>query len=127
MAKKFNNEDRLEIVSGSFFEDALPNADAYFLKNILHAFDDETCVQLLKSVNQSMIGKGKILIIEAVIQENNKTGFGKMFDLQMLLGTERGKERTEKEYSSIFEKAGFNLNKVVKTVSPFSVIEGLKT
>jgi hypothetical protein len=126
LAKRFQNENRLRIISGSFFKDKIPEADAYLLKNILHAFDDETSVQLLKSINRSMSGKGKVLIIEAVISEDNKTGFGKISDLQMLLGTEMGKERTQEEYRSILEKAGFKLNKLVKTVSPFSIVEGIK-
>ena len=127
LAEKFGVDNRVEILAGSFFKDKLPAADAYFLKNILHAFDDKTCIQILKSIHQSINGKGKILVIEAIINEDNKAGFGKMLDLQMLIGTERGKERTEKEYRFIFEKAGFKLNKAVKTISPFSVIEGLKT
>jgi hypothetical protein len=50
-----------------------------------------------------------------------------MFDLEMLLGTENGKERTEEEYRKLFEQAGFHMTRIVKTVSPFSVIEGQKT
>ena len=126
IVKKFGLEDRVQIVPGSFFEHTIPKADSYLLKNILHAFDDETCIQLLKSIGKSIIGKGKILLVETVIGEDNKAAFGKMLDLQMLIATERGKERTETEFSNIFEAAGFKLSRVVKTVSPFCVIEGIK-
>jgi len=123
-AKKFGVENRVQIVSGSFFDTEIPAADTYILKNILHVFDDETCIRLLKSIREAMNGKGKILVVEAVISEDNKAAFGKMFDLQMLIGSERGKERTENEFRNIFMQAGFNLSRVVKTVSPLSVIEG---
>ena len=126
MVKDFGLEDRIKIVEGSFFETALPTADTYLMKNILHAFDDEICIQLLKLLGKFMIGKGKILLVEAVIENNNKEAFGKMLDLQMLIGTENGRERTEAEFSRLFEAAGFRLNRVVKTVSPFCVIEGIK-
>ena len=126
MADKFKVQERVKIISGSFFESGLPKADAYLMKNILHAFDDETCVSLLRSIGKAMNTTGKILIIEAVINEDNKPAFGKLFDLQMLIGSENGKERTENEFRSIFKKAGFKLHKVVKTVSPFSIIEGVK-
>ncbi len=126
MVESFNLVNRIQIVPGSFFESDLPKADAYLMKNILHAFNDETCIRLLESIGKSMIGKGKILLVETVIGEDNKAEFGKMFDLQMLIGTEKGKERTEAEFGTIFGAAGFRLSRVVKTVSPFCVIEGVK-
>jgi len=126
MVEKFDLTERIQIIPGSFFENSLPGADAYLMKNILHAFDDKTCIQLLESIGKSMLGSGKILLIETVISEDNKVAFGKMLDLQMLIGTEKGKERTENEFRNIFETAGFRLNRVVKTVSPFCIIEGVK-
>lgn len=126
MLERFSVADRVQVVPGSFFEDQIPNADAYLLKNILHAFDDETCVDLLKNIHASMNGHGKILVIETVIGEDNKAAFGKMFDLQMMIATESGKERTAAEFRHIFELAGFKLSRVVKTVSPFCIVEGLK-
>ncbi len=126
LAEEFGVENRLQIIPGSFFKDDLPNSDAYLLKNILHAFDDATCISLLKLIHRTMTEKGKILVIETVIGEDNKYEFGKMFDLQMLIGTENGKERTRNEFRNIFEAAGFRLNRVIKTVSPFCIVEGEK-
>ncbi len=126
LAKDYDVEKRVQIIPGSFFKDKLPVSDAYLLKNILHAFDDETCTTLLKKVHNALDQKGKILVIETVIGEDNKYEFGKMFDLQMLIGTENGKERTKNEFRSIFETAGFRLNRVIKTVSPFCIVEGVK-
>ncbi len=126
MVQRFGVEDRVKIVPGDFFETTLPKANAYLLKNILHAFDDEACIGLLQSISNEMKGKGKILVIETVISEDNKAGFGKLFDLQMLIVTENGKERTAREFRNIFEFAGFKLTRVVKTVSPFNIIEGVK-
>ena len=125
-AKKFGVENKVQIIPGSFLNTKIPVADTYILKNILHLFDDETSIRLLKSIRESMNGKGKILVVEAVISKDNKPAFGKIFDLQMLIGTEDGKERTETEFRDIFIQAGFNLSRVVKTVSPLCVIEGRK-
>ena len=126
MIKAFKLEDRISVIPGSFFDAKLPEANTYLMKNILHAFEDEVCVQLLESIGKSMIGKGKVLLVETVINNDNKAAFGKMLDLQMLIGTENGKERTEAEFKTIFEAAGFRLNRVVKTVSPFCIVEGVK-
>lgn len=126
LAKDYGLEKRVQIIPGSFFRDNLPDSDAYLLKNILHAFDDKNCITLLKSIHKSLNKKGRILVIETVIGEDNKYEFGKMFDLQMLIGTENGKERTKDEFRHIFEASGFRLNQIIKTVSPFCIIEGVK-
>jgi len=126
LAEEYGVKDRVDIIPGNFFDTDIPVADAYLLKNILHIFDDETCVQLLKKIGRVIPEDGKILILETVIQPDNKPHFGKMFDLEMLLGTENGKERTKKEYEKLFEQAGFKISRIVKTVSPFSIIEGKK-
>ena len=127
LAEAYGVNDRIQIIPGSFFKDVLPGSDAYMLKNILHAFDDETCINILKSIHKVIPEQGKLLVIEAVISENNKAEFGKMFDLQMMIGTENGRERTEKEFSQLFEGAGFSLRRVIKTVSPFCIVEGIKS
>ena len=126
IAKEYGVADRVEIIPGSFFDKDIPKADAYLMKNILHIFDDETCGLLLQRINKVMVPEGKILILETVIKSDNKPSFGKMFDLEMLLGTKNGKERTEEEFRQLFEKAGFTNFRVLKTVSPFSIIEGKK-
>jgi hypothetical protein len=118
--------NRVQIVSGNFFETIPAGGDTYIMKNILHAFDDTTCIKLLKNIRSSMNDRVRLLIIETVISENNKPEFGKLFDLQMLLGTEGGKERTRKEFQYIIKESGFRLKKVIPTVSPFSIVEAVK-
>ena len=49
----------------------------------------------------------------------------KLLDVAMLVHTEGGQERTEKEYAELFEKAGYRLNQVIPTESPVSVIEAV--
>ena len=122
---KFGIENRATAEAGNFFDKIPKGGDAYILKNILHAFDDEVCVKILKSIQESINPDGKLLIIETVIGEDNKPAYGKIFDLQMLLVTDGGKERTRKEFEEIFSKADFKLNRVVDTVSPFSIVEGV--
>ena len=48
--------------------------------------------------------------------------FGKLIDLEMLL-MPGGRERTEEEFRALFERAGFNMTRIVPTKSPLSVIE----
>lgn len=124
--QKFGIDDRVEIIGGDFFKSIPAGGDAYILKSIIHAFDDENCITLLKNINKSMAKNGKLLLVEVVIHEDNKPSFGKMFDLQMMIGAPGGKERTRKEFEEILGPSGFKLKRIVSTVSPFSIIEATR-
>ncbi len=60
--------------------------------------------------------------VETVIPEGNDPHPAKMFDL-IMLAIPGGRERTAKEYRSLFEAAGLSLTRIVPTASPVSVIE----
>lgn len=124
MLRAHGVEDRVETASGDFFVE-VPAADAYIMKHIIHDWDDERSIKILQSIHRAMSGDGRVLIAEMVIPEGNDPHPGKMLDLEMLTSP-GGIERTEAEYAQLFEKAGFRLNRVVPTSSPFSVIEGVK-
>jgi len=118
--------DRIEIVKGSFFEGVPVGADAYLMKNILHDWNDEDCLCILEKIHQSMPANGTLLLIEAVIGEDNKPSFGKLMDLLMLVGSTDGRERTRNEYKNLLQKSGFRFRRVIATVAPFSIIEAVK-
>jgi hypothetical protein len=124
--EKLGVENRVSIVPGDFFKAVPEGADTYILKCIIHAFDDEKCIALLKNIHLAMTDAGKLLMVEVVIPEDNSPSFGKIFDLQMLIGAPGGKERTRKEFEDILSRAGFKLKRVVPTVSHFSIIEAVK-
>jgi hypothetical protein len=124
--KKFGIEERAKAVEGSFFENIPKEGDCYILKNILHDWSDEDCMRILANIHSNMPKDAKLLVIETIIKKDNKPSFGKTLDLQMLVGTTGGKERTLDEYRNIFNLAGFNLNRVIPNATPFSFIEGIK-
>ena len=114
---------RCEIVGGDFFESVPAGADAYILKHVIHDWSDEQCITILKNCRKAMNKGGKILVVEEIINEGNEFSIGKFVDLQMLV-VASGRERTEKEFRELFDKAGFELTRIVPTMSPFSVLEG---
>lgn len=124
MLAKHGVEDRVKTATGDFFKE-VPAADAYIMKHIIHDWDDERSIKILQNIHRAMIGEGKLLLIEMVIPEGNQPHPGKMLDLEMLTSP-GGLERTAEEYASLFEQAGFRLNRIVPTLSPFSVIEAVK-
>jgi SAM-dependent methyltransferase len=116
---------RCELVSGSFFESVPAGADAHILKWIIHDWDDEKSVAILKNCHRALGENGKLILVEAVVPAGHEPHFSKFIDLNMLVMT-GGRERTEAEFRDLFERSGFQLTRVVPTESPFSVIEGVR-
>lgn len=115
--------ERCEVVSGSFFEFVPSGGDAYLLKYIIHDWDDERAISILKNCRQAMPAHGKLLIMERVILENHMSSFAKMSDINMLVICPGGKERTEKEFKAIIEQAGLEVTRIVSTTEEICIIE----
>ncbi len=117
--------DRCEVVGGNFFESVPAGADAYMMRHIIHDWDDEKSLTILRSCHAAMSSESKLLIVESVIPPGNEPFGGKFLDLVMLLIT-GGRERTEDEYRTLLDKAGFELSRIVPTSTEISVIEASK-
>ena len=115
--------DRCEIVGGSFFESVPGGADAYILSRVIHDWDDERSVAILKTCRRAMGDGGTLLLVEEVIPPGDTPSFGKLMDLNMLVSP-GGEERTEAEYRALYEAAGFTLTQVIPTRSRMHVVEG---
>jgi hypothetical protein len=118
--------DRCDFLGGSFFEAIHQGADAYLLQRVLHDWDDEHCVRILKTCAHAAARGTKVLISEAIIQSGNAPFIGKLTDLHMLVMTHGGRERTLEEYQSLLAKSGWSYTKAITTDSPYSMIEGMK-
>ena len=118
--------DRCQRVGGNFFEEAPAGGDAYLLKHILHDWDDERAIAILRNCHQAMVDNGKILIVEQIIPPGNGPFLGKLYDLHMLVLCPGGRERTAAEFQSLLEVAGFRLTGITSTTSDVSLIEGVK-
>ena len=90
-----------------FFEAVPAGGDAYVLKRVIHDWDDERTIAMLKNCHRAMLPKGRLVIIEMVIAPGNEPFFGKQLDVELLLTTPGGRERTEAEYRSLLSAAGF--------------------
>lgn len=123
LLEKEGVRSRVELASGDFFKAVPTGADAYVMKHIIHDWDDERSIRILRNIGTAMNQGGKVLIVEMVIPEGNEPSPAKAMDLQMLV-MESGKERTRDEYRSLLEAAGFRLTRIIPTKSPYSLIEG---
>jgi ubiquinone/menaquinone biosynthesis C-methylase UbiE len=114
--------DRCELMPGDFFEAVPSGGEAYILKWIIHDWDDEKSIIILKNCHRAMTENGKLLLVEAVVPTGSEPHFSKFIDLNMLVMT-GGRERTESEYRRLLEASGFELTRIIPTESPMSVIE----
>ena len=118
--------DRCQIVAGDFFKAVPPGGDAYVMKSIIHDWDDDRAAQILRSIHTAMgSARGIVLLLEGVIAAGNEPSLGKVMDLEMLL-MPGGRERSADEFRTLFDRAGFDLMRIVPTQSPVSVIEARK-
>jgi hypothetical protein len=113
---------RCEVVGGDFFKSVPAGCDAYLLRWIIHNWDHERAVTILRNCRQAMGERSRLLLIESVIPTGNELHPGKFLDYIMLT-TQRGRERTEEEYDSLLREADLRLNKVAPTGSHLSIIE----
>lgn len=116
--------DRIEKVSGDFFKE-VPSADAYIMKHIIHDWDDERAVLIMRNIHSAVKGGGKLLLVEMVVPEDNAPHDSKLLDLEML-ASPGGLERNADEYRQLFARSGFQLSRIIPTRSPFSIIEAVK-
>lgn len=116
--------DRVEVRSGNFFESVPAGGDTYLMKLILHDWDDERCVRLLRNSREAMGPEGRLLVVEGVVSPPGEAALHKLLDLEMLvmLG---GRERTAEEFRALFEAAGFRLARVIPTESTLKILEGV--
>jgi hypothetical protein len=114
--------DRVERVAGSFFESVPAGGDVYLVKHILHDWNDDECVTILKNVRTAMAPDARVVVVEMLINDQGPPSPAPLLDLNMLVML-TGKERTADEFSALFAKAGLKLSGVTPTHSPVAVIE----
>jgi O-methyltransferase domain/Dimerisation domain len=119
--------DRCEVVGGSFF-DALPTGgDLYILRQIIHDWDDDRALAILRNCRAAMTETAKVLLIERAIAPHHREAMRVLhLDLEMLVNV-GGMERTDAEYRSLLEKAGFRLANIVPLMDAagFSAFEAV--
>jgi acetylserotonin O-methyltransferase len=117
---------RIDIVSGDFFRDALPPGDLYALGRIIHDWNPEKILQLLRKIYASLPENGALLICEKVLFDDKQgPSWAQMQNLNMLVCTE-GKERTLEEYEQLLNEAGFSEVVCCRTKTPIDGILAVK-
>lgn len=113
---------RVTVTGGSFLESVPAGGDVYVMKNIIHDWSDADSTTILRNIRTAIADGGRLILLEMVLPERASSFIGHMLDLEMLI-TLHGKERTRAQYSQLLGATGFQLTRVIPTVSPLSVTE----
>ncbi|XP_060206413.1 trans-resveratrol di-O-methyltransferase-like [Lycium barbarum] len=121
----------LSYVGGNMFK-SIPSADAILLKWILHDWNDEECIQILKKCKEAIQDKengGKVIIIDMVLMDHNiQKGDDKSYETQLffdmtMMTLANGKERSQQDWAKLFSNAGFSDYNIIPILGLRSVIE----
>ena len=118
-------DGRIAIESGSFFERVPDGCDAYIMKHVIHDWSDEHCRTILKLMREKLPANGRVLLCEMVVTDEPGPTPAKMLDIEMLLVTVGGKERTKHEFAELLGSCGLHLSRIVATERPICVIEAM--
>ncbi|CAM4599656.1 unnamed protein product [Leuciscus chuanchicus] len=121
-----DQDPRISFCEGDFFKDALPPADLYILARILHDWTDQRSVELLIKIHQSCRAGGGVLLVEALLHEDNSGPLtAQLYSLNMLVQTE-GRERKGSDYTRLLTDAGFSRVQIHNTGKIYDAVLACK-
>jgi len=113
---------RCRLVPGNFFETVPEGGDLYFLSNIIHDWDDERALRILRNCRAAMTPAAAVLLLEAILPEHGHPSQVAMADVNMMVVL-TGRERTEAQYRKLLAAADLRLTKVVAVSERDHLIE----
>ena len=116
--------DRCQVKTVDFF-DAIPaGGDIYTMSQILHDWDDDHCTTILTNCRTAMGPNKRLVVIERLLeQEPGQTNpINYLADMNMMVML-HGRERTPAEFARLFTATGFSEPQIVRTTSPFCILE----
>lgn len=122
---KHDLTQRVNVVAGNALQSVPFGGDIYIMKHVIHDWDDDRSIQFMKNCAAAMSSGSKLLLVETVLTPPNVSHFGKLLDLEMLVMSAGGRERTTDEYQRLYTAAGLKMTGIYSTEGSHSVIEGM--
>jgi hypothetical protein len=116
--------ERCSYIAGDFFESVPQGADAYLLCGVVHDWNDDRVITILRNCRTAMTKTGRLLLVDMVVPDTDSKSFSKLLDLNMLVMT-GGRERTQAEFCGLLDSSDYRLTRIVPTMAPQSVIEAV--
>jgi len=92
------------------------------MKHIIHDWDDERAVTILRNCRRAMETTARLLIMETIVPPGDEFHLSKLMDIEMLM-LPGGRERTGEEFGALLARAGLTLERVVRTESHIALLE----
>ena len=115
---------RCSYVTGDFFTSVPEGADAYLLSSVIHDWDDDRAITILRNCRSAMTKNSRVLLVDTIVPNAASASFTKLLDLNMLV-MNGGRERTKAEFCALLEAADYKVTRIVPTMAPQSVIEAV--
>ncbi|WP_394830815.1 hypothetical protein LVJ94_30330 [Pendulispora rubella] len=121
--------ERCTCVPGNFFESVPAGGDLYLLSSVIHDWDDERAVRILKNCRSVLSDNQRLILLERIIpneaDERGGAASTMLLDLMLLVTSTGGRERTEDEFRALLARADLRLNRTISTDSLVHVIEAV--
>ena len=125
--RSFRLENRLRFISGNFMTDPLPKADVLIMGHILHDWNADEKMQLLKKAYNALPKGGALIVYELIIDDERRMNTpGLLMSLNMLIETQGGFDYTGKECMRWMREVGFKKAEVTHLQGPESMVVGTK-
>jgi len=115
---------RWRTAAGDFFAAVPEGGDFYLLKRVLHDWNDEDSLKILRSCRAALPEHGRLLVVDAVIPPGNEPHASKLYDVAMMTIFD-GKERTEQEFARLLGEAGLKVARIIPTPGTLSIVEAV--
>jgi hypothetical protein len=127
VGKERGLEHRCDFVVGDFFK-KIPAGDLMILAIVLHDWTDKNCIKILKNCRKALAGATsphpKVVILERILKPGERQIDARLIDLEMMVATDGGRERTEAEFRALLEASGFTLSRVIPAY-PMNILEAV--
>jgi hypothetical protein len=126
-AKQRGVASRMQFYAGDFFSDPMPKCDVIVMGHILHDWNLDEKMKLLRKAYDALPSKGAVIIHEALIDDARKgNAFGLLMSLNMLIETHGGFDYTGADCRGWMKSVGFKRTQVVPLAGPDGMVIGYK-
>jgi hypothetical protein len=115
--------DRIDFMGIDIVNEPLPHAACLLLKDVMHNWDDKTCVQLLRKCRTTLSLAGRLLIVENLMLSDNEEQFA-WLDVHLMVAF-NGKVRSFEQFKSLSKQAGFNVAPPISLPGEYHLIVGV--
>jgi len=117
-------KERCSYIAGDFFDSVPEGADAYLLCGVIHDWDDDRAVAILRNCRRAMAKNGRVLLVDMVVPENDANSFTKLLDLNMLV-MNGGREHTKSDFGALPAAVDYKHTRIIPTIAPQSIVEAI--